>query len=145
MQSEKGSNTTTLATQCYSKLDEIAHSRRQFKLEIGPHEKIIGRLAPSFNDVESLRTLWGNQATVTGYVHYKVSGAPRFIEADQILPSRKGDAVFRKSPKPMNWQGIDPLVNRGRRRKSFDFNRLLGSWPGDEPIEDLMAELKDLG
>lgn len=127
------------------KLDEIAHSRQQFKLEIAPHERVIGRLGPTFDDVESLRSLWGHQATVTGFVHYKVSGAPRFIEADQILPSQKGDETFRKIPNPVDWHGTDPPAKRGRNPKEFDFKKLIGSWPGDEPIEELMSELKDLG
>ena len=127
------------------KLDEIAHSKRQFKLEIAPHERIVGRLASSSEEVESMRTLWGKHATVIGFVHYKASGAPRFIEADQILPSQKGDESFRKIPNPLYWQGTDPPAKQGRKPKAFDFKTLIGSWPGDEPIEELMADLKDLG
>ena len=104
----------------------------------------MGRLSSSFEDVETLRSLWGRQATVVGMVHYEADGTPRFIEADQILASQKGDEAFRKSPTPIHWQGIDPPVRRGAKPKPFDFRSLIGSWPGDEPIEDLMSELKKM-
>ncbi len=127
------------------KLNEIGHRRRQFLLDIRPNQKIIGRLSSSFDGLETMRTLWGHQATVIGSVHYKVDGTPRFIEADQVLPRQKGDDVFQKIPKPMNWHGTVLPKKTDGRQGSLDLSALIGSWPGDEPIEQLMAELKNLG
>ena len=127
------------------RLDKVSYSSRLFELEIAPDEKLIGRFAPSFEDLKALRSLSSQQVTVVGMVHYERSGAPRFIEVDQISPSQEGDEVFRRSPTPRYWQGIEPPVRRGREPKPFNFKSLIGSWPGDEPIEDLMTALKDLG
>ena len=126
------------------RLDKVSYSSRRFELEIAPDEKLIGRLAPSFEDLKALRSLSGEQVTLVGMVHYEANGTPRFIEVDQILPRQEGDEGFCRSPTPWYWQGIGPPTRRGTKPKPFDFRSLIGSWPGDEPIEDLMAALKEL-
>ena len=100
-----------------------------------------GKLVGEAFDVERLRPLWGGQATVEGMVHFKHNGQPRLIEARRIRGYMEGDSVFQEIPSvevPM--RHVFP-GNETRRGRAADFMKLWGTWPGDEPFEELFAQL----
>ncbi|MDE2925937.1 MAG: hypothetical protein OXT71_06010 [Acidobacteriota bacterium] len=124
------------------RLDEIGHGQGRFGLLMGQGLTLPGRLRRSSLDVELLRPLWGKLATVQGLVHFKPNGQPRLIEAYRISARTDGDTIFetpphgetsgqaalRRSPPVKAIAHVDPMV-------------LWGVWPGDEPIEELLAQL----
>lgn len=124
------------------RLDEIGHGTGRFRLLMEDGESLQGRLHLSSLDVELLRPLWGNPATVQGIVHFKSNGQPRFIEAFRISARAAADAIFERMPTAVTIgyevavtgpsftviRNVDPMV-------------LWGAWPGDEPIEELLAQL----
>ena len=118
-------------------LDEIKHGGGRFRLLLEKNSYILGRLNADFLDVEALRFLWGKPTTVEGIVHFKVNGQPRLIEARKISSRIEGDDVFAEMP----------VGNRDTQRvsmasaKTADPKDLAGAWPGEEPIEELLAEL----
>lgn len=118
-------------------LDEIRHEGGRFRLLLEGNSYILGRLNTDFPDVEALRFLWGKPATVEGMVHFKVNGQPRLIEARKISPRLEGDHVFEQVPEVE--QDIESFL-RGPARAA-DPKNLAGAWPGDESIEELLAEL----
>ena len=123
------------------RLDKIEHDAGRFRLLVNPRSVLLGRLAPKALNVEALRPLWGKQTTVEGMVHFKANGQPRLIEARRIGARVEGDAVFEEMP-AADVPG-DPVFTRAQERgaKSFDPMKLWGTWPGDEPIEELLAAL----
>lgn len=118
-------------------LDEIKHGGGRFRLLLEKNSYILGRLNADFPDVEVLRLLRGKPTTVEGTVHFKVNGQPRLIEARKISSRVEGDDVFAEMP----------VGNRDTQRvsvesaKTADPKDLAGAWPGDEPVEELLAEL----
>ena len=100
-----------------------------------------------------LRPLWGKRATVQGMVHFKANGQPRLIEARRISTGSDGDAIFEKMPEAEIRSGkISDLGTpedrfRAVSRTSATILRrvdpmiLWGAWPGDEPVEELLAAL----
>ena len=133
-------------------LDEIGHGLRRFRLLMGGGS-LQGRLGRSDLDVELLRPLWGKRATVQGIVHFKSNGQPRFIEARRISARAEDDKIFETMPVAEigGGQVADVLtesdrlgtVSRGSARaiRRVDPMVLWGAWPGDEPIEELLAAL----
>lgn len=123
------------------RLDKIEHDAGRFRLLVNPRSALLGRLDPNALNVESLRPLWGKQTTIEGMVHFKANGQPRLIEARRVGSRVEGDAIFEEMP-AAEIPGA-PVFTREQERhaKSFDLMKLWGAWPGDEPIEELLAQL----
>lgn len=134
------------------RLDEIGHGLGRFRLLMAS-ASLQGRLVRNHLDVELLRPLWGKPATVQGVVHFKPNGKPRFIEARRISAHAEGDAIFETVPEVEIGVGtLADAATESERSKPFsrtpgkamrhvDPMILWGTWPGDEPIEALLAQL----
>ena len=122
------------------KLNEIKHGEGRFRLLLERNSYVIGRLNADFLDIEALRSLWGNQTTVEGVVHFKVNGQPRLIEAHKISAHIEGDEVFQEMPirveRNVKYMGREPKGVKAAPPEDF-----VGVWPGDESIEELLADL----
>ena len=123
------------------RLDEIKHGNGRFSLLVNEQERIFGRLDPTSLDVESLRTLWGKQTTVEGIVHFKANGQSRLIEARRISTRLEGDSVFEEVPSVAIQEPHDLFPQYDTKFQAFDPIELAGAWPGNEPLEDLLAQL----
>ncbi len=134
------------------RLDEIGHGLGRFQLLLDG-ASLPGRLDRGLLDVELLRPLWGKLATVQGIVHFKSNGRARLIEARRISARAEGDTIFETMPEAET--GVGTLANPVRDSQSsspvagvlgkvprrVDPMILWGTWPGDEPIEELLAQL----
>ena len=123
------------------RLDRIEHDTAKFRLIVDWSAPLLGKLAGEALDVELLRSLWGEQTTVAGMVHFKHNGQPRLIEARRIRGYMKGDSVFQEMPSaevPTRGVLTREEIRKGR---AADFMELWGTWPGDEPLEELLAQL----
>lgn len=123
------------------KLDEIKHSAGRFQLVLDQGSRLFGKLSSSELDAEALRSLWGRQATVEGMVHFKVNGQPRLIEARRMSERVEGDRIFGKMPIADKGGTSKLLTIQGKPIRSADLSKLKDTWPGDEPIEDLLSKL----
>ena len=126
----------------HGKLDEIRHSGGRFRLLLDNGLQLLGRIHAEFLSGESLRPLWGHPATIEGMVHFKLNGQPRFIEARKISAPAPGDEVFSSLPMVPARLSQDSLFPElTHRNRDADPMALWGAWPGEEPIEELMAQL----
>lgn len=134
------------------RLDEIGHGLGRFRLLMSGGS-LPGRLDRNCLDVELLRPLWGKRATVQGMVHFKANGQPRLIEARRISAGGDGDVIFEKMPEAEIRSGKisdlgtpKDLLGAVSRTSATTLHRvdpmaLWGAWPGDEPVEELLAAL----
>lgn len=134
------------------RLDEIGHGLGRFQL-LMDSGSLPGRLDRNQLDVEMLRPLWGRPATVQGIVHFKSNGQARFIEAHRISARVDGDKIFETMPKaeiaigtqadamtePDRFGRVPKALREATRH--VDPMILWGTWPGDESIEELLAQL----
>ena len=122
-------------------LEEIKHDSGRFFLELGDGRKMFGRLQSDQLDVDVLRPLWGKRATVQGMVHFKANGQPRLIEAYRLRPYQDRDAIFEELPstETPKSRGLTPIQEKQAR--SFNVLSLCDAWPGNEPVEELLAQL----
>lgn len=121
-------------------LEQINYKSGNFQLSIDSNSKILGKLQSDSLDMEVLRQFWGKPVTIEGMVHFKVGGKPRYIEARNIGARSEGDEMFEELPE------IRPLLSRTEvhRAQSFNIRDIVGTWPGDESIEELMETLKEI-
>ena len=123
------------------RLDEIKHGGGRFRLLLDSDSQLLGRLRPDSLDAEVLRPLWGKPTTVEGMVHFKASGQPRLIEAYRMSVCAEGDDVFKEMPSVEKTEKQSLVVAQVERVRSADPLELAGAWPGDEPIDELLAQL----
>ena len=124
------------------RLDEIKYGGGRFRLLLGRNDQLLGKLHPDLLDTEVLRPLWGNPTTVEGLVHFKANGQARWIEARRMSGRAEGDGVFEESPSGKGGESLGPVTaQRKRYVRSTDPMILAGAWPGDEPIDELLAQL----
>ena len=123
------------------RLDKIEHDAGRFRLLVNQDSSLLGRLDPDSLEVETLRPLWGRQTTVEGMVHFKANGQPRLIEARRIGSHADRNVIFEEMPAAeiSGARGMTP--NQERQARSFDPMELWDTWPGDESIEKLLADL----
>ncbi len=122
------------------RLDEIGHGMGRFRLLMANRRSLQGRLDRTHLDVELLRPLWGKLATVQGMVFFKPNGQPRLLEARRISPRSEGDEIFESMPQAYVI-GPKAFIERTsvKAMRHVDPMVIWGAWPGDEPIEELLA------
>ena len=123
------------------RLEEIKHDSSRFFLELGDGRKIFGHLQSDQLDVEALHPLWGKRVTIQGLVHFKANGQPRLIEAYRLRPYQDRDTVFEELPSTEMSKSRGLTQRQKKQARSFNVLSLCGTWPGNEPVEELLAQL----
>ena len=122
-------------------LEEIKHDSGRFFLELGDGRKMFGRLQSDQLDVKMLRPLWGKRVTVQGMVHFKANDQPRLIEVYRLRPYQDRDAVFKELPSTEIPKSRGLTRRQDKQARYFNVLSLCDTWPGNEPVEELLAQL----
>jgi len=123
-------------------LDAIEHSKRRFHLVLSSGESILGTIDPQYLSVEDMRQYWGKKATIKGIVHFRPSGKPRLVEAQVIKIMDEGEEVFDNIPQVQTEAAFLKETKEAALQTGW-LKEIWGKWPGDEPIETLLAALKE--
>ena len=120
--------------------DVIQHSRKKFYLVLSNHEVIPGTIDPEIINVEQMREFWGKKVTIKGTVHFRPDRRVRLLEAQTIKLIEAGEEVFDRSP--VSPKAV-PLFDSEIQKLSVApaLKEIWGQWPGDEPIDELLAAL----
>jgi hypothetical protein len=121
-------------------LEQIRYNKKGFHLEVAGGQSIPGKINEEFMGIEELRDLWGKKVTIKGVVNFKPSGKMRFLEAQMIKPKEDGEEIFESAPASQTEFEFARQVTIEKNRRDW-LKDLMGQWPGDEPIEDLIKEL----
>ncbi len=125
------------------RFDVIEHQKRRFQLVLSNEESIPGTIDTEHLDVEHMRQFWGKKVTIKGLVHFRPSRKPRLIEAQVIKPMEEGEEVFETLPEePTQIEFLRSVRETAAARQGW-LKEVWGKWPGDEPIEDLLAALNN--
>ena len=123
-------------------LNQSLYNKNKFRISMKKNIQLFGRFSSGYFDADLLNTLWGKPVFVEGIVHFDLRRKPRFIEARKIEEQSEGDSISESVPTvATNMPSSVFTVEELKKAKSFDISRLYGTWPGDEPIEELLADL----
>lgn len=121
--------------------DVIEHNKRRFHLVLSNGESLLGTIDTEHLDVEHMRQFWGKKVTIKGIVHFRPSRKPRLIESQIIKAMEPGKEVFETLPQePSQIEFVNSVRETAATQKGW-LKEVWGRWPGDEPIEDLLAAL----
>ncbi len=120
--------------------DMIQHSSRRFHLVLSNGQIIPGTIDREILNVENMREFWGKKVTIKGIVHFNPGRKVRLLEAQTIKPAEQGEEIFEKMPGPAKPVA---LFETDLHKLSVGpaLEEIWGKWPGDEPIEELLASL----
>jgi hypothetical protein len=122
-------------------LDTIEHSKKRFQLTLKKGETVRGKIDEELIKAEQMRKHWGQSVTIKGVLHYKASGRPRFLEAQMIDVSQRGDEIFETIAAPKSvaqiWAEAKSKIS-GRDVVA----EIWGKWPGDESTEQILDMLR---
>ncbi len=124
------------------RLNAIEHSRKKFQLVVEGGEIIPGRIDEEFVSAEDMRLLWGEKVTVKGTVFFKPSGNVRLIEAQALNPVGPGEEIFQEIPRVQTEAAFIQNIVLSDTKVNW-LQDIWGRWPGDETIEELLAELNN--
>ncbi len=130
------------AVRVVGKVDAIRHSDRMFTL-ILPGAQTLRGIAETV-DAETLASMWGEVALVTGRAVFRPSGTVLRIEAEAMSEATERDvAIWSAVPKP----AMAPLDLRSLRVPQgprSGINAIWGQWPGDESDAEFLAAMQEL-
>ena len=72
---------------------------------------------------------------------FKANGRPRIIEAQRIAARQSGDEVFEELPSVGHQRALESMRVQDKRAGSANFMRLWGTWPVDEPVDELLDQI----
>jgi len=119
-------------------LDTISYSDCRFTLRLENGTKIVGTAQEL--GTEALRDAFGRKGVVTGTADFRPSGTQLRLNAESVDDATSNDLqIFTSIPRPL----LGPAVVE-RERERGGLAAIAGRWPGDESIEELMEQLKEL-
>ncbi len=116
------------------------HSSRRFQLLLSNGHVIPGTIDRDSLNVENMRECWGKKVTIKGMVHFNPGRKVRLLEAQTMKFAEEGEEIFEKTPAPPKSIGLfDSDLHKLSVGPALE--EIWGKWPGDEPIEELLAAL----
>lgn len=123
-------------------LDMIRDHDNVFELIVASGVKVRGVWAKG--EMGALAKLFQEDVVVEGQAVFRVSGNLLRIDADAIRKATKADDFFRRPP-------VSDRMHVERRSflrpqmKGAGADAVHGRWPGEEPEEEILAALRELG
>lgn len=119
------------------RLDSIRYSDCRFTLVLENGAKVPGTARGL--GAETLRKHFGTDVVVTGMAEFRPSGRILRVDAELVDPAGESELkIFSVVPQPLL---AAPTPEKSAESKG-GLAAILGKWPGDEPIELLLAQLK---
>lgn len=123
-------------------LNSIEHSHKKFQLVVKEGQIIPGRINEDFMSAEQMRELWGKKVSVKGMVYFKPSGAIRMLDAHMLKTMEEGEEIFGMIPQVQaEAEFVRAITSKSDQRNWL--NNIWNKWPGDESIEELLADLEN--
>lgn len=122
-------------------IDEMKFSKEQVILVTNNKEKIVVIVAK--NQFQELTQYFGKEIIITGIAHFRPGGQLSYVQMENFGTDGKTFKFFSKKPhKTSIQQQIAMQLREGKKRNPID--DIIGKWPGDESLDELIQMLKDL-
>lgn len=123
-------------------VNEIRHDERGFSLVLPDGRSVRGHLVGG--EADTLKSLWGKKAVVSGQARFRPSGAIHHIEADRLSGASPEDLdIWGEVPEPFDRE-LDPRALRKPQGPRSGVNAIIGTWPDDTPEDEIFRILEEL-
>ena len=123
-------------------LDMIRHSTRSFELLLEERKPVRGVLEEA-SEMDTLKSLLGDNVVVVGKAVYRPSGSLLRIDAQAVTNGQGESNLFERVPGPVENRPA-PVRYRPSEQGKRGVPGFFGKWPGEETDEQLLTMLKEL-
>ncbi len=119
-------------------VDELKYTKQ--RITIATKDGIVsGILSDDFEPVE-ISKYWGKDLTIAGTAHYQPSGKMSFLYIEKIFEPTEADKYFSRTSKK---ETVEQQIQRQQKqlKHTNHLNEIVGHWPGDESIEEILKAL----
>jgi hypothetical protein len=121
------------------KLDVMKHTRAQLEI-ISGQSRIQASLGENLN-IERITEYFGKNITATGIASYKPSRQIKSFEIQSLSLADQKDVFFEKPPVMLFEEMEVQRYIKEQKYKGTDFSKIIGKWPGEESIDELLQQL----
>jgi len=122
------------------KLDVLKHTSSQLEI-ITENRRLHAFLSPS-TKIENTVPFFGKEVTATGIANFKPSRELKSFEIESIKLSEPADEYFKQIPKALFSEVELQRLMRKQKYEGTVIDNLIGKWPGDESIEELLDSIQ---
>ena len=119
------------------KLDEMKHSKSRVVLLTT--DGSVNAFIKDQQVINKLAGYFGKELTIKGMAHYRPGGKLSHIEIQEFAEPGETDKYFSRVPDAMTAQ--QQLLFQVKAHGSNTFSNLIGKWPGEESVEDILNDL----
>jgi len=119
-------------------IDELKYTKSRVGIAIA--DGIVNGVLSDEIEPDSVSRFWGKKVTISGRAHYQPNGKISFVFIERLFEPSEADNYFSKgSLKETVEQQIQRQLkaHKGVNR----LNEIVGQWPGDETIEEILNGL----
>lgn len=123
-------------------INGVVEELRYSKLRVGIATKqgIVNAVLSEELEPLDISKHWGQELTIAGRMHFLPSGKPSFIYIERIFNPDEFDSYFSK---PVSKLNIEQQIQKKLKHQKHTnlLGNIVGQWPGDELIEDILKDL----
>lgn len=119
-------------------VEELKYSK--LRVGIATKQGLVNAVLSEELEPVDISKYWGKELTIAGRMHFLPSGKPSFIYIERIFTPDEFDNYFSKSVNKLN---IEQQIQKKLKQQKHSnlLGDLIGQWPGEESIEDILKDL----
>lgn len=120
-------------------VEELKYSK--LRVGIATKQGLVNAVLSEELEPVDISKYWGKELTIAGKMHFLPSGRPSFIYIERLFTSDETDNYFSK---PVNKLNIEQQIQKKLKQQKHTnlLGDLVGQWPGEESIEDILKDLE---
>ncbi len=120
-------------------VDELKYSKS--RVAIATKEGIVNGVLSDELEPENISKYWGKELTIAGTAHYLPSGKMSFLYIEKLFEPSDADKYFSKPSKKETVE--QQILRKQKNLKNGNYiSDIIGQWPGDESIDEILNALK---
>lgn len=89
-------------------------------------------------NIQEVKKYFGEEVTIDGIAHFNPKGELASFEVKKIRLAKSSDNYFKKIPQPVQQRIELKELAHEQDYKGTSLSDVIGKWPGDEDIDDLL-------
>jgi hypothetical protein len=119
-------------------VDELKYSKS--RVTIVTKEGTVNGILSDELEPEDISKYWSKELTIAGTAHYLPGGKMSFLYIEKLFEPSEADKYFSK---PSKKETVEQQIQRQQKnlKNRNHLSELVGQWPSDESIEDILNSL----
>ena len=120
-------------------VDELKFTKS--RVTVATKEGVVNGILSDELEPDDISKYWGKELTISGRAHYLPGGKMSFLYIEKLFEPSEADKYFSK---PSKKETVEQQIQRQQKtlKNRNLLNEIVGEWPGDESIEEILNGLR---